>query len=271
MKTVAGVFRSNSDAEQAAREIRAMNVPDADISILHPGATERDIEGKVPVSDTEGSGTATVLGGVVGASAGVASAPLLLTLLVPGVGAVTAIGMAAMGIVGAIAGAMAGKGLEESAAYELPHDEIYIYEDALRQGKTVLLTVVAEDKMHEVESKLEQLGAESVNRARDEWWLGIRAVEKEHYETIGGHNFEQNEPIYRKGFQEAQHPKFRGKSYGEVKGYLEERNPEHHAHESFSKGYERGQTYHQGWREKIKGDSSSNSNPNTSNTSSSDR
>ena len=58
-------------------------------------------------------------------------------MLIPGVGPVIAggiIGAAILGVGGAATGAAAGAALERELADGLPHDELYLYEDALRKG-----------------------------------------------------------------------------------------------------------------------------------------
>ena len=41
-----------------------------------------------------------------------------------------------------------------------------------------------------------------VDAAREEWWVGLRSAEKEHYRALGG-NFENAELDYRRGFEAA--------------------------------------------------------------------
>jgi len=252
MRTVAGIFSSREEALQAADRLREYGVPDGDISVLHPGASKDELLGKAAEDETEGKGTGTVLGGIVGASAGIATGPLIASIFVPGVGIISALGVAAMGIIGAVAGAAAGNALEHTAAYDFPEEELHVYEHALRNGKTVLVTVVADDQIQQTEALLEQAGATGINRARDEWWIGQRTTEKLHYEASGGKQFLENEPMYRQGFETALNPKYRGKQFAEVKGYLEEHNPECRGNDCFRQGYERGQEYHKEWQEKIR-------------------
>ncbi len=59
------------------------------------------------------------------------------TVLIPGVGPVLAVGLAAaaiLGIGGAVGGAAAGAALEKDSTTGLPADELFVYKDALRQG-----------------------------------------------------------------------------------------------------------------------------------------
>ena len=71
----------------------------------------------------------------------------MASLFVPGVGPVIALGLAytaLSSIVGAAVGAAAGETLEQSFDTGLPQDELFVYEDALRKGRIVII-VLAED------------------------------------------------------------------------------------------------------------------------------
>ena len=45
-------------------------------------------------------------------------------------------------------------------------------------------------------------GAESIDAARESWWLSLRDAEEAHYQTTGG-NFQTDEANYRRGFEAA--------------------------------------------------------------------
>ncbi len=49
------------------------------------------------------------------------------------------LGAAILGAAGATVGATAGDKMEKSATQGLPEDEIFVYEDALRQGRSVVI------------------------------------------------------------------------------------------------------------------------------------
>ena len=44
-------------------------------------------------------------------------------------------------------------------------------------------------------------GAESIDAARDRWWMGLRDAEAEHYDA--GASFDEHERLYRYGFTAA--------------------------------------------------------------------
>ena len=80
-------------------------------------------------------------------------------------------------------------------------------------------------------------GAESIDEAREKWWLGFRDVEQEHYERQGG-SFKQDEQSYRRGFEAAlQNP---GKTCQQAREQLSNRYPDVWQSAAFRVGYERG-------------------------------
>lgn len=258
MSTVAGIFRSRADAERAAESLRSAGIDNDHLNLLTPGTTDQELEASVPTTETEQPGMGSALGGTVGAAMGTAGGLTIgaatASLLVPGVGPVLAagiIGAALLGVGGAAAGAAAGSAMEDSVE-GLPHDELYVYEDALRQGRSVLL-VVADDEARADTARgvLTQAGAESVDAARENWWVGLRDAEEAEYATTSG-DFKADEPIYRRGFEAAQHPQARGLSYEEAGARLRERYSEAYESDAFRRGYERGQNYQRGLREKYK-------------------
>lgn len=259
MSTVAGIFQSRADAERAAENLRSAGIANDKISLLTPGTTDEELEAAVPTTETEQPGMGGALGGTVGAAMGAAGGmhigAALASLLVPGVGPVLAagvIGAALLGVGGAAAGAAAGSALEESVE-GLPHDELYVYEDALRQGRSVVIAVTDDGAQAEAaRNVLAQAGAESIDAARESWWVGLRDAEEEEY-TGQGRDFKQDETIYRRGFEAAQHPHFRGHSYEEARERLRERHSDAYEAESFRRGYERGLNYHRSLAEKYKG------------------
>ena len=250
MDTVVGIFKSNADAERAVQKLRATGVKDDRITLLRPGTPEDEIETRVPTSDSESPGMGEALGGAVGGALGAASGATLglaaASLLIPGVGPVLiagALGAALLGAGGAMAGVQAGEALEESLTNGLPHDELFVYEDALRDGRTVLLVWVNEDEPSDhVREILKQEGAESLDAARENWWLGVRDAEALEYERTGS-SFKQDETSYRRGFEAALNTNMRGRRFEEAERELRERHQGTSPEKPFRTGYDRGQAY----------------------------
>ena len=259
MSAVAGIFNSRSDAARAAANLQSAGFLEDNISLLTPGMSDRQVDETVPTTETEqpGMGTAmgTAVGGALGAAGGATIGAAAASLFVPGVGPILAagiIGAALLGAGGATIGAATGGAVEDEIAPELPHDELFVYEDALRQGKSVVIGVT--DDATEAEAGrtvLAQSGAESLDAARESWWVGMRDAEEEEY-TGQGKDFSTDEPYYRRGFEAALHPTRRGKTFDETAEGLRERFGDDYEHEAFRRGYERGQAYQQSLREKYR-------------------
>jgi hypothetical protein len=259
MSTVAGIFNSTAEAERAVEALRMANIPEDRVSLLTPGTSESQLD-DVPTTETEQEGMGKAVGGVVGGALGVAGGLHLgaaaASLLVPGVGPVLAaglVGAALLGAGGAATGMAAGGALEDSMAEGLPHDELFVYEEALRRGRSVVL-VVADDEVSEGVARdlFKEVGAESVDAARDAWWVGLRDAEEAEY-TVDGGDFNVDEPVFRKGFEASLHPRARGRAYEEDAERLRECYGAECEGSAFRRGYARGRRYEAELLERHKG------------------
>ena len=125
----------------------------------------------------------------------------------------------------------------------LPRDELYVYEDALRRGRSVVIAFADDELIAEnARAELARAGAETVDAAREEWWIGLRDAEQEHYTSQGG-DFSVEEAKYRLGFEAALHPDRRGKADPDVAENLEKKYGADFITPAFRQGYERGQRY----------------------------
>ncbi len=251
MKTTVGLFTSRADAERAARDLGTVGLGPDRINLLTPGTSTQDL-GAVPTTETEQPGMGSAIGGVVGGAVGAAGgmSAAAATAVVPGVGPVIALGVIA-GALLAAGGAAVGGAIEDTLSGGVPKDELFLYRDALRRGRTVVI-VVAEDEAQAEAARdvLSRAGAESLDAARDRWWIGLRTAEAEHYATEGRDfsHFERDEPSYRRGFEAALDPNTRARPYADVVEYLRTRHPDVYRDEAFQRGYERGRAYHLGLR-----------------------
>jgi hypothetical protein len=249
MKTVAGIFNSRADAERAIETLRGMGIADDRLNLLTPGEPPAQVDAEVPTTETEqpgmGKALGTWAGGAMGVAGGATIGTAIATALIPGVGPVLAVGMigaALLGAGGAAAGAKAGEAMEDTIAPELPHDELYVYEDALARGKTVIIAAADDgEQADHVHTALAAAGAESIDAARESWWVGLRDDEKAKYE---GGDFDAEESVYRQGFEAALHPRHRGARYEESLERLRERYPEVCERSAFRRGFTRGRDYH---------------------------
>jgi len=195
------------------------------------------------------------VGAVLGAAAGLSGGPLIMAAIIPGVGPITAIGLlggAILAAAGAELGAVTGGKLEGAMTEGLPEDEIFVYEDALRKGRSVVVAMASDEaEASRFRELLKTEGAEEVDAAREQWWIGLRGAEQEHY-TSAGTNLSDQENFYRLGFEAALHARMRCKEYDQVMGEmtakledLERQYPGGKVAEPFTKGFERGRAYYQ--------------------------
>ncbi len=211
----------------------------------------------VPVTDTEEPGMGRAMGAAVGGAMGAAGGATLglavATLAIPGVGPVLAfgvVGAALLGVVGAAAGAAVGDQIEEELGEGVPHEDLFVYEDALRHGHSVVIAHVTDDQEDGAREIIENAGAEDIETLRENWWNEVREEERAHYHK-DGRDFDRDEAEYRRGFQAALHPARRGRAYSDVEDELctiyattPGAGPGTELDTSFREGYERGLAYH---------------------------
>jgi hypothetical protein len=260
MITVAGIFNSYVDATRAVENLRSATIPEDHINLLSPGTQLDELEREVPTTETEQPGMGKALGGAVGGALGVAGGlhmgAAAASLFVPGVGPILAAGIAGaalLGLGGAATGAFAGDAIEGAMDEGMPQDELYVYEDALRRGRSVVIAFAEdEEQAAAARSIVSQSGAESLDAAREDWWVGLRDAEQDEYMKAGG-DFSADETAFRKGFEASLHPQVRGSAYEEASERLQKRYGDECTVEAFRRGYARGCAYNQQLREKYKG------------------
>src|SRR5688572_19542038 len=241
MKTVAGIFLSSADAQRAVANLESIGVSRGDITVLAPGASQGQVDA-VPTDEGEQPGMGKALGAVVGGAVGASHGAALVSLMVPGIGLVIASGILGAALLGA-GGAALGGALENNLSEGLPKDEIFVYEDALRHGRTVLIALVHDDGLaDEARVALLAAGASSVDAAREQWWIGLSDVDKAGYTP-------DEEETYRRGFEAALHRDTRGRSFEDARDVLARRYPDAVRNGAFRRGYEGSQAYHRRFAE----------------------
>ena len=239
MRTITGIFASRDTAAHGLRQLRAVDVHDDRINVLAPGASERQIA-DVPIAEGEAPGMGAALGGVVGGAVGLAAGipfgAAVASLVIPGVGPIIAAGLLGAALFGA-GGAAVGSALEDNLTDGLPRDDLFVYEDALRRGRTVVF-VQAEDEgeAETVRAALDGAGAESIDAARETWWVGLRDQESSAYPG----DFARDESIYRRGFGAALLSVVRGREYEQALGDLHRLYPDVCEVDAFRSGFDRG-------------------------------
>ena len=250
MEVVTGVFEARDDAERAINQLRSLGIQQDKIGLITPGSRPETVERSVLVTDTEEPGMGRAMGAAVGGAMGAAGGATLglaaASLAIPGVGPVIAFGMigaALLGTLGAAAGAAVGDQLEEQLGEGVPHEDIFLYEDALRHGRSVVVAYVDDDRADEARDVIKDSGAADIETLREEWWAGLRDDERTYYHR-DGRDFDRDEVTYRHGFQAALHPRRRGKGYTDVEDELRTSYSGIALDSGFREGYERGLAYH---------------------------
>src|SRR6185503_1470962 len=116
-------------------------------------------------------------------------------------------------------------------SFGLPRDELLLYANALRDGRSVVIaTVESDDEAERVGRAMAASNVESIDAARDAWWVGLRDAEAAAYGDA--ERFARAETSYRQGFEAA----WRGEDATAV-GSDVARQP------AFQSGYRRGRAY----------------------------
>ncbi|MGA7929978.1 MAG: STAS domain-containing protein [Candidatus Sulfotelmatobacter sp.] len=177
METAIGVFTSRDRAARAVGELLNQHVPEVSIVFLTRSESEAQTVGK-----KFGAGAGASTGATVGIAVGLAS-----TLLVPGVGAVFAIGYGAaalLGLVGAGIGSAVGKALTEDAGTPAPtaehkcSEDVAFFREVLREGRSL---IVVRTDSHEIATVacgvLDSLGLGTEPRAAGKMQTTIRQID----------------------------------------------------------------------------------------------
>jgi hypothetical protein len=242
MTGVVGIFTDRGAAERAVAALRAAGLPRDRISAVFPG--HGSLAG-VPTTEAEPPGMGPALGGVVGGAAGAATGVqvgALVGMVVPGVGPVLALGLLGAAVLGA-AGVAAGKALNSALTEGLPRDEVFLYEDALRQGRSLVIALPADEEQAGAARRiLAEAGAESLDAAREQWWVGLREAERAVYTAAGG-DFTRDEADYRAGFEAALTLGGEKRTFDDAINDIRVRYPEASTREAFRRGWERGREW----------------------------
>jgi hypothetical protein len=244
MESVVGVFRSREAGERAMEDLAGTGISRDRITLLTPQSSEREVNA-VPTTEAEPPGIGRAIGAVTGVATGAGSgmqAAALLSFVIPGVGPVVALGALGAVLFG-IGGAVIGGALDRHLREGMPRDELYVYEDALRCGRSVVIALPDDAAQAErARSVLNANGAESIDAAREQWWTGLRDAEAAEYAAVGG-DFARDETVYRRGFEAACVLARDGATYADVVDQLRRRCPDVYEDESFRQGFARGRAH----------------------------
>jgi hypothetical protein len=199
MKSVAGIFTSRDAAERAMHGLASSGISRDHLTLLTPGADVRRLTA-VPIDEGEAPGTGAAIGAVTGAATGAGvGLPIgaAVSLVVPGIGPIIAFGLLGAALFGA-GGAAIGNALENTLTQGVPRDDLFVYEDALRAGHSVVIALV-EDEASAMRARdvLREAGALDLDTARDRWWSALPEAERGRFDPVEEHT-------YRCGFEAAQ-------------------------------------------------------------------
>jgi len=147
-----------------------------------------------------------------------------------------------LGVGGAATGAVAGEATEEFLGEGLPHEDLFVYEDALRKGHSVVVAKVDDGDESRTKEIMQRHRSLDVDELTDNWWQEHQNAERTSYQAQGG-DFDRDEESYRRGFQAALHGKYRGKPFDDVQQELRNSYDEQQLDSAFRQGYERGRRY----------------------------
>jgi hypothetical protein len=198
MRTVGAIFDSRLQAERAAQRLCVLGISQEQLTLLSPGGRER-VREAVPTDEGEAQGTGAAIGAVVGGATGAAAGMPLgaaVGLMVPGIGPVIAFGLIGAALFGA-GGAAIGSALENTLTPGVPRDDVFLYEGALRQGKSVVIALTEDDVLAErAREAVRAEGGVEIDAARDAWWTGLPEADRGAYTAA-------EERAYRAGFEAA--------------------------------------------------------------------
>jgi hypothetical protein len=230
MKSVAGIFTSRDAAESAAQHLASSGFTRERLTLLTPGSDTRRLA-EIPIDEGEAPGTGAAIGAVTGIATGAGTGlPIgaAVSLVVPGIGPILAFGLLGAALFGA-AGAAIGNALENTLTQGVPRDDLFVIEDALRRGQSVVVALVDDEaSAQRVRDVLRQHGALDLETARDRWWSALPEAERGRFDPVEEH-------AYRCGFEAAQWCDNR-ENVRPLHGELVN-DP------AFRRGFERGQNY----------------------------
>ena len=143
MRATCGIFKSRADAERAARKLRSTEVHWDRITLLVSGDIGKEVQ-RGHRSVAEKPGVCKALGAVTGSAVGIA----------------------------------AGCALDNALTDGRPEDESVAFDDALQDGLSIVLAFTDDGDTTEfvrhVLAAEGAEGAESVDKARQDWWISQR-------------------------------------------------------------------------------------------------
>jgi uncharacterized membrane protein len=161
-KSVFGIVKSYSQAEQLVEELQAAGFPASEISVLLPDSEGRHDIGhvkatKAPEGATTGATAGGVTGGVLGLLAGIGA------LAIPGIGPFIAAGPLMAALSGAAIGAGTGGLVGGLVGMGIPEIEAKRYQDKLKRGNYLIAVAADGDEKDRAKEIFKNVGAEDIS------------------------------------------------------------------------------------------------------------
>jgi hypothetical protein len=242
MRTVIGAFKDIEQADRAARDLKQVISHAEQVRLLSPESDRLKYDDEQVTDTVDRRGFGIALGGIVLGVIAVIACFLMFGSpfsregwrgFVSPIVAVLVVGGA---LLGAWLGSMLFDPYAHGGVQGLSYEEFFYYHDALQRGEYIVTaTTMNEQRAVQMRKLLQQLGADSYDTVREQWWAGLRDSEAAFYQD--------NEAVYRTGFEAALNPENFGHSYDEALPMLRARHDTQADQEFFRRGYERGQQY----------------------------
>lgn len=174
-ETAIGVFATRGRAESAVKELWARGVPEESIIFLSRSENE---------AKTIAREFGAYVGGLVGGAVGMSSGAVAASLLLPGVGAVFAVGLGAAALLG-LAGAGAGSSLGSAGAPEAggpkptaaekSSDDVAFFREVLKEDRSLIVVRTESESLAAAACEiLDRLGLGMQNRTPTKMQLATR-------------------------------------------------------------------------------------------------
>ena len=246
MQVLVGIFHSAEAATGASKTLYTTGIRTGHLMLLTPetgGAALHTVSSEHPAGACE-----VKAGHVMGAATGFAGGLLTsaaAVLLIPGVGPILAIGTLVTGaLVGATVGAAVGGIVQDTFTMTLAPEDVFVYEEALRQGYSLLLVHRLDGQQHDtVRDLFTRINTEHLHNLWERWWPERRQQEAATYQETA-EEFAAHEFTYRRGFEAALDVRTRGKTYAEAAHVLAMRDGSLYQDRVFGRGFARGQLYY---------------------------
>ena len=112
----------------------------------------------------------------------------------------------------------------------------------MRRGRTVVIVQTRDaERAEEARRVLAEASAESLDAAREAWWVGLRDAEAQLYSADNPALFAKDEADFRRGFEMA--VGLRDQSWDEALTRCRQSYPEAADQPAFRQGFERGREY----------------------------